>query len=182
MKRQTELGKKAKSYMDAGSLVPDEIVLELLVSHISQMDLSRNLILDGYPRNVAQARSLSTLLGKLGIPLGLVANVEVDDSELIERILSRRTCSKSDCQAVYNTRYSPTKQPGICDRCQSPLITRSDETEEVIQHRLRVYQEQTQPLLSHYKSTNLLRHYSHKDSSVIADLVAKDVEKINVEI
>lgn len=148
IKMKTELAKKAESFMKQGELVPDSLVFEALTDRISWKDASGGFILDGFPRNLAQARMLETIL-KESDPC-MVLNLEGTDSILIERLSKRRICEK--CGAIYHLVNLPPKQEGICDKCAGKLIQRVDDRAEVIAKRLEVFRETTSPLLDHYKT------------------------------
>ena len=156
VKSETELGLKARVYMDRGDLVPDALILEIAEQRICRDDCREGYILDGFPRTIGQADALEGLLDRLGTPLTSVVSISVPTEEIVRRIAGRRTCSDSTCQAVYNIDYNPPARPGICDACSSPLIQRDDEKEEVVKHRLRVYEETTSPLEAFYRERDLL--------------------------
>ncbi|MDD2427274.1 MAG: adenylate kinase [Eubacteriales bacterium] len=151
---KSELGQTAKSYMDAGELVPDELILTLVDKKLGELD---GFILDGYPRNLAQAKSLEEILEKNGISLSKVIYLDVPEEELVRRITSRVVCP--NCGATYNLQTMPPKVTGICDRCGSKLIQRKDDTEEVFRVRLEAYNKQTAPLLDYYEEKGLLHRY-----------------------
>jgi adenylate kinase len=157
--RGTELGKRAKAAMDAGELVSDEIVLGLIRERLGQPDAARGFILDGYPRNVAQAGALDTLLMELKQPIDAVVLMDVDSKELFRRLTGRRTCPK--CRKVFNVYSSPSSRGDRCDadhEGEAPLLVqRADDKEDVIANRLKVYESQTAPLIEHYRSRGLLK-------------------------
>lgn len=154
----TELGKKAKEYMDKGALVPDELVIDLLKSRLDEPDCVENgFLLDGFPRTLSQAEALSEYLASKGIQIDRVINIDVDDSEIMSRALNRRTCSNPDCKEIYNMRDNPPKVEGLCDKCGAPLFVRDDDNEETVANRLRVYHEQTEPLIKYYTEQGILR-------------------------
>jgi adenylate kinase len=148
--RSTELGKKAKSFMDKGLLVPDELVVEMTKNRLSQKDCKHDWILDGFPRTVPQAEALDEFA-----PPDVVLNLFVESAELIRRSAGRRICTK--CKAVYNIHSNPPKTEDICDKCGADLIQRDDDKEEVVRHRLGVYEEQTAPLVKYYTQRGILR-------------------------
>lgn len=154
IKNGTELGKKAKSYMDAGGLVPDELVCDLVADRIAQDDCSRGFILDGFPRTIPQAEALDTALEKLGTKIDYAINVDVPDAAIVERMGGRRACV--GCGATYHIEYNPPKTAGICDTCGKELILRDDDKPETVQTRLNVYHEQTQPLIDFYEKKGVL--------------------------
>ncbi|MBL4638123.1 MAG: adenylate kinase [Proteobacteria bacterium] len=144
----SELGKKAKTAMDAGALVSDDIVIGLIRERISDNDAKNGYILDGFPRNIVQAEALDAMLEKLDQPLQGVVLLDVAFEELMQRLTGRRTCK--DCGAIYNVHLSPPKTADHCDACNGELFQRADDNEETIGNRLNVYQEQTAPLIGYY--------------------------------
>jgi adenylate kinase len=150
----SELGKKAKSAMDAGALVSDDIVIGLIRERISQDDAQQGYILDGFPRNIPQAEALDLMLSKLKQPLQGVVLLDVPFEELMQRLTGRRTCV--DCGAIYNVHLSPSKVKGQCDDCNGDLFQRADDNEDTIGNRLNVYQEQTSPLVHYYQQQKKL--------------------------
>lgn len=154
IKNNTELGKKAKSYMDQGLLVPDELVNEIVADRLKKDDCKDGFLLDGYPRTVAQAVVLDSELKKMGTSLDRVVNVAVASEVLIKRAVGRRVCKV--CGATYHVEFNPPKVEGVCDNDSSPLIQRDDDTEETVKKRIEVYNNQTSPLIDYYKAQNLL--------------------------
>ncbi|MDO5028545.1 MAG: adenylate kinase [Bacillota bacterium] len=154
IKKGTDLGMEAKKFMDKGELVPDSLVLSLIQERISREDTKDGFLLDGFPRNVSQATVLDAELDKLGIKLDKVINIIVDPSKLIERATSRRVCPT--CGETYNILAKPPKVEGKCDKDGSDLIIRSDDTEETVSRRIKVYTEQTSPLIDYYKAQGTL--------------------------
>jgi adenylate kinase len=152
VKNRTELGTVAEGYMNRGELVPDSLIMKIIEKRLIQDDCSRGFILDGFPRTISQAESLETILANIAKKIDVVVNLEVPEDVILKRLTSRRTCSNSECQAIYNIHTRPSKKEGVCDRCGSPTIQRDDETEEVIRQRLATYQEKTAPLLEYYKN------------------------------
>jgi adenylate kinase len=150
----SELGKKAKTAMDAGALVSDDIVIGLIRERLSDDDAKNGYILDGFPRNIAQAEALDSMLEELGQPLQGVVLLDVAFEELMQRLTGRRTCK--DCGAIYNVHLSPPKSEGHCDACNGELFQRADDNEETIGNRLNVYQEQTAPLIGYYDGQSKL--------------------------
>ncbi len=144
----SELGEKLKSYMDAGELVPDEIVVEIMAKAIAKQDADKGLLLDGFPRTVAQAQALDKQLEQLGLPLEAVLVIEADESLLVDRITGRRSCP--DCGRVYHIRNIPPAKEGVCDVCGAELLQRDDDTEEVVRQRLTAYRGQTEPVIEYY--------------------------------
>jgi adenylate kinase len=152
---QTELGKQAKGFMDAGDLVPDELILDMARDRLEQPDAADGFILDGFPRNIEQADALDGMLEKLGRRVTAALLIEVPDEELIRRLSGRRMCVKSGHN--YHVDFDPPKNEGICDQDGSRLIQRDDDKPEVIEHRLAVYHEKTQPLVEYFDKRGLLR-------------------------
>ena len=154
IKGGTELGKKAKSYMDAGGLVPDELVCELVADRLKEEDCADGYVLDGFPRTIVQAEALDAVLSEMGQKLDCAVDVDVPDEAIITRMGGRRACLK--CGATYHIEYLKPKQEGICDVCGSELVLRDDDKPETVKTRLSVYHEQTQPLIDYYKEAGLL--------------------------
>lgn len=150
----TDLGKLAKSYVDNGQLVPDDLVINLVEKAIESIDLSKGVLFDGYPRNIAQAENLDALMAKHHSQLDTVILIKVKKSLLIERAIGRRVCT--GCGATYHVKTHIPKVPGLCDLCGSPLVHRRDDAEEVVENRVKVYKEQTKPLVDYYKETDRL--------------------------
>ncbi len=148
IKEKTELGLEAKSYMDAGDLVPDSLVIKLVEDRLSKDDVKDGFLLDGFPRTVEQAESLDMILDKLGYKLDKVLNIQVPSEALITRIAGRRLCK--NCQASYHITLNPPKEENKCDNCSSELFQRADDTEEAVKNRITVYEKQTSPLIEYY--------------------------------
>ncbi|MBM4140854.1 MAG: adenylate kinase [Nitrospira sp.] len=151
----TPLGKEAKSYMDKGELVPDSVVIGLVKERIAQDDCKKGYILDGFPRNTAQAEVLDKVLAEMGAPLDTALSVDVEKDVLMKRLTGRRTCK--NCQQMYNIYFSPPKKGGVCDKCGGELFQRNDDKEETIGKRLDVYDAQTSPLINYYKERRILK-------------------------
>ena len=152
IKEGTELGKKAKAYMDAGGLVPDELTVDLVLDRIGKDDCAKGYILDGFPRTLNQAEKLTEALAESG-NIDFAVNVDVPDEAIVIRMSGRRVCPS--CGATYHIVNIPSKVEGICDRCGSELIQRADDSAETVQKRLAVYHEQTQPLIDYYRGLGL---------------------------
>ena len=155
IKNGTELGKKAKTYMDQGLLVPDELVCDLVVDRVQQDDCKKGYILDGFPRTIPQAESLDAALSRLGEAVDYAIHVEVPDENIVKRMGGRRACV--GCGATYHLVYAAPKKEGICDNCGAELILRDDDKPETVQKRLGVYHEQTQPLIDYYTKKGILK-------------------------
>ena len=155
IKNGTELGKKAKEYMDKGQLVPDELTVEILLDRVANDDCKDGYVLDGFPRTIPQADVLDKELTKLGDKVDFAINVDVPDENIVRRMSGRRACLK--CGATYHIEHIPPKQEGICDKCGSELVQRDDDKPETVQNRLSVYHEQTQPLIDYYNKKNILK-------------------------
>ena len=171
IKNGTELGQKAKTYMDQGLLVPDELVVDLVVDRVKQDDCEKGYVLDGFPRTIPQAESLDAALAKLDDSIDYAINVEVPDENIVKRMSGRRACVA--CGATYHIVHIPTKVEGICDRCGKELILRDDDKPETVQKRLGVYHEQTQPLIEYYTNKgSLVEVDGTKDmNEVFSDIV-----------
>jgi len=148
MKAESDLGRKVRGYVEKGHLVSDEIVLEVLKERLSKIPKEKGFILDGYPRTLEQAKTLDNIT-----PIDVILLLDVPDQIIIERLSSRRICR--NCGTVYNIRFLKPKKEGICDKCGGPLYQRSDDNPEVIRNRLKVYQEQTKPLIEYFRKKNL---------------------------
>lgn len=155
IKNDTELGKKAKAYMDQGLLVPDELTLELIMDRFQDPDCANGYVLDGFPRTIPQAEALTRALEEKGDAIDYAVNVEVPDENIISRMSGRRACLA--CGATYHIVHIPTKVEGICDRCGETLVLRDDDKPETVQKRLDVYHSQTQPLIEYYSRQGKLR-------------------------
>jgi adenylate kinase len=169
LSKGTPLGARAKQYMDAGQLVPDEIVLEMLFDRVSRKDCGEGYLLDGFPRTLAQAEALEK---RLGSTRAQVINLAVPDSTLLDRITGRRTCPK--CGNVHHVKNAPPRAAGKCDKCGTELVQRSDDSAAVFSKRLSVYREQTQPLEGFYKKRGLL---TNVDGNRAPDEVFKDLKR-----
>ncbi len=152
---QTPLGIKAQGYMERGELVPDEIVVAMILERLAQPDCRQGAVLDGFPRTVAQAEALEEALAAQGKEVDVVLLAHVPDEVVLERLTGRRICR--NCQAPYHMTFNPPTREGICDRCGGVLYQRDDDREETVRHRLRVYREQTAPLIAYYRRQGLLR-------------------------
>ncbi|MBL6664644.1 MAG: adenylate kinase [Rickettsiales bacterium] len=155
VEEQSEVGKLAKSYMDAGDLVPDEVVVNIIKNRIIEDDCQKGFVLDGFPRNIAQAQVLDSMLESLSKKIDKVFNFDVDAEILVKRITGRYTCKS--CNAVYNKFFKQPKEEGVCDNCQgTEFNNRADDNEETLRSRLKVYNDLSKPLIGHYEKNNLL--------------------------
>lgn len=154
IKNNTELGQKAKTYMDKGELVPDELVVDLIMDRFKEADCANGYVLDGFPRTIPQAEALDKALSANGESVDYAINVEVPDENIINRMSGRRACV--GCGATYHIQFNPTKVEGICDACGEKLILRDDDKPETVKNRLSVYHEQTQPLIDYYSKKGVL--------------------------
>ena len=173
IKNGTELGKKAKSYMDKGQLVPDELTLDLIMDRFKQDDCKNGYVLDGFPRTIPQAEALDTALKAKGEKVDFAIDVDVPDENIVKRLGGRRACV--GCGATYHVVYSPTKVEGVCDKCGEELIVRDDDKPETVLNRLEVYHNQTQPLIDYYNEQGILK-------SVDGTVDMKDVFNAIVDI
>lgn len=155
IKNGTELGKKAKSYMDQGLLVPDELTVDLVIDRLGWDDCKKGYILDGFPRTIPQAEALDKALSKLGEKIDYAINVDVPDENIVSRMSGRRACT--GCGATYHIVYNPSSKGDFCSVCNEKLILRDDDKPETVQKRLNVYHEQTQPLIDYYTKQGVLK-------------------------
>ncbi|TMU93074.1 adenylate kinase [Streptomyces sp. DASNCL29] len=151
----TPLGKQAQEYMRAGQLVPDEVTIGMAEDRLDQEDAQQGFLLDGFPRNLIQAEALDTYLGRRGVSLDAVLDLEVPESEVIKRIAGRRTC-RNDSSHTFHVEYKPPKTPGVCDICGGELYQREDDSEETVRKRLEVYHRETEPIIDYYKARGLV--------------------------
>lgn len=151
----TALGLKAKSYMDKGQLVPDDVVIGIVEEKLKGNECANGWILDGFPRTLEQARALDRILEKIGSSIDHVLNLEVDEEEIIKRLSGRRSCGR--CQNTYNIYFNLPLKDGVCDACGGRLIQRSDDNEDTVRERLKVYRERTEPLVNYYNKSGVLR-------------------------
>ncbi len=172
IKEGSDLGKKAEGFMTRGELVPDQLILDIIEEKLSKEKFPNGFILDGFPRTIPQAEGLKKIMSRLSIKINAAVDLIVDENEIVKRLSSRRTCSNSDCQAIYNVFSKPTKKEGVCDLCGSPVVQRSDETEEAIKVRLNTYKEKTAPLVDYYKNEGLLKSI---DANTGSDKVCESI-------
>lgn len=175
VKEGTPMGVKAKSFMDAGGLVPDEVVVGIVRERLQKADCAKGFILDGFPRTVPQADALKESLVELGKNLDAVVSLEVDAEALVERLTGRRTCR--DCGRGYHVKFDPSAVEDKCDSCGGELLQRDDDQEATIRRRLDVYDEQTSPLISYYRSADLLTEIDGmQEMAVVQDLILRGLQ------
>ena len=177
VKAGTELGAKAKGFMERGELVPDDLIMDIMEARMKEPDCAKGFLLDGFPRTIPQAEALKKLLAKLSISLDLVVNLDVPTDVVLDRLTTRRTCSNPDCQEIYNIKSKPPKADGTCFKCGSPAIQRADETEEAITKRLATYNEKTAPLIDFYKKEGLLKSIFSLSSEEIVNQIKAALKK-----
>ena len=180
LKNETELGKEAKSYMDKGELVPDEITVRMLEKRMEEEDVENGAILDGFPRTENQAVVLDKLLESKGNKVDMALNIDVPFDEIVERIANRRSCK--GCSEIYNVVFNPPKQEGKCDKCGGELYQREDQKPEVVQNRLEVYRNTAEELIKYYENKGVLRTEKAGDkagrtSYDVAAEIEKDIRK-----
>ena len=173
IKGGTELGMKAKSYMDQGQLVPDDVTIGMLLDRIAEADCENGYVLDGFPRTIPQAESLTEALNKLGQKMDFAIDVDVPDESIINRMSGRRACL--GCGATYHITFNPPVKEGICDTCGQELVLRDDDKPETVKKRLDVYHQQTQPLIDYYKNEGIL---AEVDGTKDMEEVFQDIVKI----
>jgi len=173
IKQGSDLGKKIKSYLDSGQLVPDEVTVEVVKKRLQQADTQKGFLLDGFPRTIPQAEALDGILKEMGRSLDLVINIKVDPQVLLDRMTGRRVCQK--CGATYHVVNQPPRVEGVCDRCGGELYQRSDDTVETVSNRLDVYQKQTAPLLEYYQQRGIVAEINGEQS---IDDVFKEIEQV----
>ncbi|MBR2553048.1 MAG: adenylate kinase [Clostridiales bacterium] len=171
VKNGTEVGKKAHGYMERGELVPDEVIHDIILERFAQKDMDNGILMDGYPRTLAQAEDLDSILASLGKKVDCVLNLELDEKILIERITGRRTCP--NCKAIYHIKNMPPKVEGVCDICGSQLVTRKDDTVESLRVRLDAYHESTKDVIGYYANKGIVKTINADQSveKVFADIV-----------
>lgn len=172
IKNNTLLGQKAQEYMNKGELVPDQLVVDIALDRLGKDDCKNGFLLDGFPRTVFQADALDKFLKDKGKGIDLVINIEVEDKMLIERLDARRVCPT--CAATYNVIGMPPKKEGICDKCNDTLIQRKDDKKETVGNRIKVYHEQTSPLIDYYKEKGLIKDF---DGMIGADALFDEIVK-----
>jgi len=171
------LGKEAKTYMDRGDLVPDSLIMKIMEVRLQEPDCARGFILDGFPRTIAQAEALGSLLKKLDRKLDMVVNLEVPREVILDRLTTRRTCSNPSCQEIYNIKSMPPNPDGTCKKCGSKVVQRDDETETAILFRLETYNEKTAPLIGFYEKEGLLKNFTSLSSADTVEAVKKALKE-----
>lgn len=175
----TELGRQAKAYMEAGNLVPDEVTVGMAWDRMEQSDAAGGFLLDGFPRNVAQAVSLDGLLKEAGLDLDAVLDLEVPEDEVVKRIAGRRIC-RNDSGHVFHVAYSPPEREGVCDICGGELYQRDDDNEDTVRRRLEVYHEETEPIIDYFKAQGLVTTISALGS--VAEVTRRAMEALPGEV
>jgi adenylate kinase len=173
---QTDLGKTAKRFMDAGDLVPDDVTIGIVRERLGQDDTGSGFLLDGFPRTVAQAEALEEIVVDLGTPLDVALELQVEDDEVVRRLSGRRTCR--GCGHVWHVEFDPPKVDAVCDECGGELFQRDDDLPETIRRRLEVYSEQTEPLIGFYTDKGLLR--SIKAAGSVDEITKRSIEALEL--
>lgn len=172
LRQGTELGLKAKEYMDRGELVPDDVVIDIVKDRLGVSDCRDGFILDGFPRTAAQADALKSMLSSMDMRIDHVLNIRVPEEVVVKRLTARRTCSS--CGSIYHLLYNPPKKAGVCDECGGELYQRDDDSEETVLSRLEEYEKKTQPLIDYYRNEGLLRD---TDGSAEPDDVFEEIRE-----
>jgi len=172
----SELGKKAKDFMDRGDLVPDDLILSIMEKRFLEPDCQKGFLLDGFPRTIPQADALKKMLAKLNIKLDMAVNLEVPREVILDRLSTRRTCVNTKCQAIYNVKSMPSKVAGKCDKCGSEIVQRADETEAAISKRLDTYNEKTAPLIGFYKNEGMLFDVNATSSDTVVNAIKRKID------
>lgn len=174
VKAGNALGQQAETFMKAGDLVPDTLIMDIMGERLKAEDCQAGFLLDGFPRTIPQAQALKVLLHHLNIKLDAVISLAVPREVILDRLTTRRTCL--DCNAIYNIKSMPTKQPGICDKCGGKVVQRDDETETAISNRLDVYNAKTAPLVDFYTNENLLFEVTATSSEVVVNAIKQHLK------
>lgn len=177
VQKGSELGQQAEAFMKRGDLVPDELIMGIMEKRLQDPDCENGFLLDGFPRTIPQADTLKKLLKKLGITLDMAVSIEVPRDVILDRLTTRRTCSNTQCQAIYNVKSNPPKKTGVCDKCGSPVIQRDDETEAAISKRLETYTQKTAPLIDFYRKENLLISVDATSSDAVISAIKARLKK-----
>ena len=173
VKEGAELGKQAKAFMDAGDLVPDELIMGIMRERLQEDDCKQGYLLDGFPRTIPQAEQLKALLADMGEQLDAVVNLNVPREVILDRLTTRRTCMS--CGAIYNVKSAPTKVEGVCDKCGGQVVQRDDETEAAISNRLDVYNEKTASLADFYRNEGMLMDVEATSSEAVVNAIKAKV-------
>lgn len=173
----SDLGKQAQDYMKRGDLVPDSLILGIMEKRLLEPDCQKGFLLDGFPRTIPQAEALKGMLAKLNIKLDCAVNIDVPRAVILDRLTTRRTCSNTKCQAIYNVKTMPTKKEGVCDKCGSPVVQREDETEAAISKRLDTYNEKTSPLIGFYEKEGMLLNVNATSSEAVVEAIQRKTGK-----
>jgi adenylate kinase len=171
----TELGKQVEASMAAGNLVTDELIMGIMEQRLQQEDCQKGYLLDGFPRTIPQARALKALLAKLGEKLDCALELDMPRDVIMDRLTTRRTCN--NCGAIYNVKSKPPKVDGVCDVCGNAIVQRDDETEEAIENRLQVYNEQTAPLVEFYRDEGLLVSVPSSDLDAVTEAIKDRIQR-----
>ncbi|MDR0978636.1 MAG: adenylate kinase [Lachnospiraceae bacterium] len=174
VKKHGEIGKKIDSFISYGRLVPDDLAIELIEKRLQETDVENGAILDGFPRTLPQAKVLDTMLKNNNKKIEVAVNLSLPDEEIISRIVTRRTCPNPMCREIYNLDYNPPKVEGICNKCGTKLIQRSDDNEETVKERLKIYHQISENIIDYYKNKDLLYTVKLNNSS---NTTTKDVAK-----
>ena len=180
IKKETPLGLEVKELMEEGKLVSDEIVTELLRNKLKSKDCENGAIFDGYPRNVAQAQTLTNILAELGKKIDIAIELDVDDEIIVERIVNRVSCPNKNCGAIYNTKFNPPKVENICDECGAELISRTDDNRETVKNRLNIYHEQSSAIIEYYKNEGVLYTLKPTADTKPEEILEQITEEIEV--
>jgi adenylate kinase len=172
VKNQTPMGLKAKRYMDAGDLAPDEVVIGIVKDRLQEPDTAKGFLMDGYPRTLPQAEALDQTLRSIGLSIGRAIAILVDEEELVRRLSGRRVCR--DCQTPYHVHSNPSQAEGVCDKCEGELYQREDDSEATVRNRLEVYRRQTEPLIDYYEKQGVLVRI---DGQQAPDAVYADIQE-----
>lgn len=172
IKEGTDLGKLAEMYISKGNLVPDDVTINLVRGKLQEDDVKDGIILDGFPRTIAQAEALDEILKKQGKKVAMAVNLTTPKEEIIERIVNRRVCSNQTCKTIYNLLLNPPKKEGICDKCGHELIQRKDDTVETVEKRIETYIETTKPLIEFYEKKEVLH----------TEIVSKSINRLGADV
>lgn len=179
IKEGTELGKLADSYISKGNLVPDDVTINLIINRLQEEDVKNGIILDGFPRTIAQAEALDTMLENQGNKVDIVVNLTTPKEEIIERIVTRRICSNPNCKTIYNLLLNPPRKEGICDKCGHKIVQRKDDTVETVEARIETYLKNTSALIDFYEKKGILHtEVVSKTINRLGVNVAEDIAKI----